>query len=310
MTTLIKTQCPKCDVYFDLSTELTDLLHHPSTQMRCAHCQHNFVVNEHLVVSADDRLFTSDALLTTEKKADDSWLEVLLHHHNNQDSENDDNPVNTADKYLNQSYFDDSTDNATSAVSQNITLQDPYQPILNFSLSNNDLSDNDQDTHSWKHEGTQRSIATLLWTAGCLVLVLSLFAQYVIFNLNTLLKNPEYSAYLTTVCAIAVCRLPSADLDAFVITDLSFDNSGIKAANKFMDVQATLENKSSDSQLFPSLKVSIYGGNSLLGEFIALPEDYLIGRQNQLAAGYGKPFKFTIPITASKVSEVIIEPIY
>ena len=268
MTTLIKTQCPKCDVYFDLSTELTDLLHNPSTQMRCAHCQHSFVINEHLVVSADDHLFASKPLSTAAKN------------------------------------------NAVSTVSQNVTLRNPYQPILSFSPLKNELLESYEETHSWKYEGAQRSIATLLWMAGCLVLVLSLFAQYVIFNLNTLLKNPEYSAHLTTVCAIAVCRLPSADLDAFAITDLSFETSEIKSDNKFMDVQAILENKSSNSQLFPSLKVSIYGSNSLLGEFIALPEDYLIGRQNQLVAGYGKPFMFTIPITASKVSEVIIEPIY
>lgn len=307
MTTLIKTQCPKCDVYFDLSTELTDLLHNPSTQMRCAHCQHSFVINEHLVVSADDHLFASKPLSTAAKNNDNSWLEVLLHSHNNQDHESNNNII---DKYLNDRYFDDSKNNAVSTVSQNVTLRNPYQPILSFSPLKNELSENYEETHSWKYEGAQRSIATLLWMAGCLVLVLSLFAQYVIFNLNTLLKNPEYSAHLTTVCAIAVCRLPSADLDAFAITDLSFETSEIKSDNKFMDVQAILENKSSNSQLFPSLKVSIYGSNSLLGEFIALPEDYLIGRQNQLVAGYGKPFMFTIPITASKVSEVIIEPIY
>ncbi len=310
MTTLIKTQCPNCDVYFDLSTELTDLLHHPSTQMRCAHCQHNFVINEHLVVSADNRLFTNDPSLNSKESADNSWLEVLLHNHNNHNSESDDNQVSIVDKYLNEPYFNESKDNAASTVSQNVTPKNSYKPISNFSLSKNELSDDYQEPHSWKYDEEQRSIATLLWMAGCLVLVLSLFAQYVIFNLNTLLKNPEYSAHLTKVCAIAVCRLPSADLDAFVITDLSFETSGIKAANKFTDIQATLENESSESQLFPSLKVSIYGGNSLLGEFIALPEDYLIGRQNQLTAGYGKPFMFTIPITATKVNEVIIKPIY
>ncbi len=154
------------------------------------------------------------------------------------------------------------------------------------------------------------SVATVLWTAGCMVLVLLLLAQYVIFNLNTLIKNPAYAERLQTVCSIAVCRLPSADLAALSITDLSYNKSQIKTSGDFSDIQLILNNQSMQAQLLPSVKVRIFGSNALIGEFIADPNDYLLTTQNQLAAKGLKPMMFTVPIASDEISRVIAEPIY
>lgn len=159
----------------------------------------------------------------------------------------------------------------------------------------------------------QTSIASLLWLAGCLVLMLLLFAQYVTFNLDTLIKNPMYADRLQSVCAISACSLPQANLDAFEISDIDVKPSQIKTGLGASDIQATLINQSSQAQLFPSLKVSIYDASNtdnLLGEFIASPTEYLLSPQRQLAGQYGQPVLFTIPLAARQIHHVTITPIY
>lgn len=157
---------------------------------------------------------------------------------------------------------------------------------------------------------TQTSVAALLWAMGCLVLVLLLFAQYVIFNLDTLIKNSVYAERLQTVCSIAACSLPSAELTTMTVTNLNHRPSQVNATSAFSDVQATLNNQSAQAQLLPSLKVSVYGPNALIGEFIAMPNDYLLSPQNQLIAEGRKPFMFTIPVANDQISNVTFTPIY
>ena len=156
----------------------------------------------------------------------------------------------------------------------------------------------------------RRSIASLLWTLGCLVLALLLFAQYVIFNLETLMKNPVHAERLQSVCAVAACSLPSADLTAFTITNLNHKSSKIKMDGKSSDVSATLNNQSAKAQLYPNIKVSVYGANDMIGEFIATPADYLLSKQSQLAANSSRNILFTIPVANRQIREVTISPLY
>lgn len=309
MTTLIKTQCPNCCLYFDLPIELTPLLNHPDTPMRCAHCQHNFIINEHLVVSANDSFSTSHNPLKSAQGEDNSWLEELLYNLNDDEELRRHKLLSATDKAVDK-YYNELSNSAPLAELPILTEKAPNNIASTLPYFQNKTPANSKQQTLWRQDEETRSIAMLLWIAGCLVLVLALFAQYVIFNLNTLLKNPDYAARLETVCTVAACSLPSAHLDAFIITDLSFGTSEIETSNNFTDIQATLENKSTHSQLLPSLKVTLYNDDSILGEFIALPEDYLIGRQQQLAAGYGKPFIFTTAISATQVSKVTIKAIY
>ena len=88
------------------------------------------------------------------------------------------------------------------------------------------------------------------------------------------------------MCDSGVPTTPSADLDALSSLTPYLEQSKIKAATAYSDVQATLSNQSAETQLVPSLRVSIYGSDALVGEFIALPEDYLMTRQSQLSDNY------------------------
>ena len=154
------------------------------------------------------------------------------------------------------------------------------------------------------------SVASVLWSLGCLVLALLLFAQYVIFNLETLVKDPVYAQRLHALCSIAACSLPNADLGALTVTDLNHQPSQIKVTGAFSDVSATLHNQSTKAQLYPNIKVSVYGTNNLIGEFIAAPNDYLLSKQNQLAADSGRQLLFTIPVANTNIREVTATPLY
>lgn len=156
----------------------------------------------------------------------------------------------------------------------------------------------------------KRSLALLLWTLGCLVLALLLFAQYVIFNLDNLVKNPTHAERLQKVCAIAVCSLPSANLAALSTSDITHQPSRIKTANTFSDISITLNNQSTQAQLLPHVKVSVYGTDALIGEFIAAPQDYLLSTQSQLGATSRKQLLFTIPVANAQIDKVNAEPIY
>ncbi|MDN3453695.1 MULTISPECIES: DUF3426 domain-containing protein [unclassified Psychrobacter] len=157
---------------------------------------------------------------------------------------------------------------------------------------------------------TTRSIASLLWMLGCLVLALLLAAQYVIFNLETLIKNPSYAQRLQAICAVAACSLPSADLAALTITKPHHKSSRIKAGGTFSDISATLGNGSTQAQIYPNIKVSVYGANDLIGEFIAAPNDYLLGKQGHLAANMDRTLLLTIPVANAQIREITMTALY
>lgn len=157
---------------------------------------------------------------------------------------------------------------------------------------------------------TTRSIASLLWVLGCLVLALLLVAQYVIFNLENLVKNPAYAQRLQSICSVAACSLPSADLSAFTINNTFHRSSQIKTAGTFSDIGATLSNGSPQAQLYPNVKISVYGKNEIIGEFIADPNDYLLGKQSQLAASTDRQLLFTIPVANAQIREITMTALY
>ena len=157
---------------------------------------------------------------------------------------------------------------------------------------------------------TTRSIASLLWILGCLVLALLLAAQYVIFNLENLVKNPAYAQRLQSICSVAACSLPSADLSALTINNTFYRSSQIKTAGTFSDIGATLSNGSLQSQLYPNVKISVYGKDEIIGEFIADPNDYLLGKQSQLVANTDRQLLFTIPVANAQIRDITMTALY
>lgn len=228
----------------------------------------------------------NDIHASVDRTTDNSWLEELLKEQNKRDEP-----------------LQDNTDLSQLLLDMGVPPKDENNTAEEYARK-------PQTQAKFAPASEKQSIASLLWTLGCLVLALLLFAQYVIFNLENLVKNPVYAERLQTICSIAACSLPSADLNAFKVTTPSHRSSQIEQTGAFSDVSATLNNQSAKAQLYPNLKVSVYGANDMIGEFIAAPEDYLLSKQSHLAANSGRQFLFTIPIANAQIREVTISPLY
>lgn len=228
----------------------------------------------------------NDIHANIDDNTDESWLEKLLKEQNqSEDTTKDQTDLSELLASMGVSIKDEDHTNVLRVKQQQ--AQDKFSPTP-----------------------ARRSIASLLWTLGCLVLILLLFAQYVIFNLDNLVKNPAHAERLQKVCAIAACSLPSANLAALSTSDTKHQPSRIKTASSFSDISVTLNNQSAQAQLLPHVKVSVYGDNALIGAFIAAPEDYLLSTQSQLGASSRKQLLFTVAVANAQISKVSVEPIY
>ncbi len=228
----------------------------------------------------------NDIHANIDSNADESWLEKLLKEQNqSEDAPKDETDLSQLLLSMGVSFKEEDSSNAAHA--KKMKAQDKFSPTA-----------------------ARRSIASLLWVFGCLVLALLLFAQYIIFNLDNLVKNPAHAERLQKICSIAACSLPSADLAALTINDIKHKPSQIKTANTFSDISVTLNNQSAQAQLYPHVKVSVYGSDALIGEFIAAPDKYLLSMQSQLGAESRRQLLFTIPVANTQISKVIINPVY
>lgn len=153
-------------------------------------------------------------------------------------------------------------------------------------------------------------IAKLFWIIGCLALGLLLFAQYVIFNVDNLVKDPGNATKLAKVCELANCSLPGADLQVLALTHINHRPSQIKSPSTHSDILAAIVNHSNIEQLYPNLKVSIYGDQGLIGEFVAGPEDYLTPAQRMIIGEQAKLIMFTVPVKDAKIDRIDIGTFY
>lgn len=234
---------------------------------------------------------TNDIHANVDTTADNAWLEALLKEENKDD-----------DSWQENTQRDD-TDLSQILANMGVPFKDEDK-------THEERVKKVQAQAKFAPSPARHSVASLLWTLGCAVLALLLLAQYVIFNLETLVKNPAHAERLQAICSVAACSLPSADLTALTITNINHKSSQIKTTGTHSDVSATLNNQSEKAQLYPNVKVSVYGKNDLIGEFIATPADYLLSKQSQLTANSRQQLLFTIPVGNAQIREVTINPLY
>ena len=382
MTTTIKTQCPHCHACSKVQqTQLNKV----NATVNCEQCHQSFLVNQHLIVTADTapspHAATDTATSTSNKAAAhnelihddlihddlidddlihdelihddmdigesetdlleydsldsmDAWLTQASHRNhtsNQQPSAAQTSPDSSAQAALSSAAandihanVDDNADNAWLEALLKEESQNTHKTPDNTDLSQIlqkmgvPFSDEEKSQNARVKEAqarfsptpARRSVASLLWTLGCLVLALLLLAQYVIFNIDTLVKDPAHAERLHRICSVAVCSLPSADLTALSISHITHQKSRINTTGAFSDVSATLYNQSTKAQLYPSVKVSVYGKDTIIGEFIAAPADYLLSKQKQLAANSQQQLLFTIPVANTQIRDVQITPLY
>lgn len=149
----------------------------------------------------------------------------------------------------------------------------------------------------------------IVWGLGSLLLIFLLAAQYIIFNINTLITSTTNAALLSTIChKIPACQLPLADTELIDVQMLALAHSSKQAGQT--DVVFTLTNTTDNHIIYPSVKVSLRSGNTILAQTLLTPTDYLEAGNNYLMPHQIKPIKLRIDFPKTKVQAANIELVY
>ncbi|WP_410472169.1 DUF3426 domain-containing protein [Faucicola mancuniensis] len=146
----------------------------------------------------------------------------------------------------------------------------------------------------------------LIWGLGSLLLIGLLGLQYVIFNLDSLLKDPEKAAKIHSLCAIVSCDLPIANVSMLKTETLNLAK-GTTAAQS--DVTFTITNTTDKKMIYPNLKISLRDSNDIKAQLVISPTQYL-DNDGYLMPGQIKPVKLRIDYPKNDVTQANIEPFY
>ncbi|OBX58100.1 hypothetical protein A9Z61_01675 [Moraxella osloensis] len=150
---------------------------------------------------------------------------------------------------------------------------------------------------------------SIVWGLGSLLLIFLLAAQYIIFNINTLITSKTNAAVLSNIChKIPACQLPIADTGLIDVQMLALAHSSKQAGQT--DMIFTLTNTTDNNIIYPSVKVSLRSGNTILAQTLLTPSHYLEAGNNYLMPHQIKPVKLRIDFPKTKVQAANIELIY
>ena len=150
---------------------------------------------------------------------------------------------------------------------------------------------------------------SIIWGLGSLLLVFLLAAQYIIFNIDTLITSKTNAAVLSNIChKIPACQLPIADTGLIDVQMLALAHSSKQAGQT--DMIFTLTNTTDNNIIYPSVKVSLRSGNTILAQTLLTPSHYLEAGNNYLMPHQIKPVKLRIDFPKTKVQAANIELIY
>ena len=149
----------------------------------------------------------------------------------------------------------------------------------------------------------------IVWGLGSLLLIFLLAAQYIIFNITTLITSTTNAALLSTIChKIPACQLPLANTELINVQMLALAHSSKQAGQT--DVVFTLTNTTDNNIIYPSVKVSLRSGNTILAQTLLTPSHYLEAGNNYLMPHQIKPIKLRIDFPKTKVQAANIELVY
>lgn len=149
----------------------------------------------------------------------------------------------------------------------------------------------------------------IVWGLGSLLLIFLLAAQYIIFNINTLITSTTNAALLSTIChKTPTCQLPLADTELIDVQMLKLAHPSKQAGQT--DVVFTLTNTTDNNIIYPSVKVSLRNGNTILAQTLLTPSHYLEAGNNYLMPHQIKPIKLRIDFPTTKVQAANIELVY
>ncbi len=116
-----------------------------------------------------------------------------------------------------------------------------------------------------------------LWLTAAALAVLGLAGQHLIFNFDTLARNPAYRPVLASLCEIAGCQIPGLDDIKQIRTSNLMVRSSSERRNTLV-VDVLITNRAKFQQAFPIMELVF---TDLSGKVVAgrhfKPEEYLAG---------------------------------
>lgn len=176
--------------------------------------------------------------------------------------------------------------------------QDEYQQKLDQRLSAQVASQSRVKTGSGM---------TAVWAIGSLLLGLALLVQYMLFNMNELVKDPSKAGHIATLCSIIQCKPPLADTNAIDVKTLSINSASDPQKS---DMILALKNTTQQNVLFPNLKVTLREGNATKAQFVLTPSQYTEANNVTMLSGQIQPLKLRIDYPKSKFEQANVDVFY
>lgn len=166
------------------------------------------------------------------------------------------------------------------------TRNPPPTSLFDFDEGELDLGPLGSDPRRNQYEqamaqvGQDRTNYFIKWTSLSLLLLLVLGGQYLVFNFQTLARDPGLRPFYKQACQLLSCELPSeSDIKVLKSTNLLVRSLDDQPGALLVDL--LLHNQGNQAQPFPRIQLTFRGlQDQLLAAGIFVPEDYL---QNGLA---------------------------
>lgn len=148
----------------------------------------------------------------------------------------------------------------------------------------------------------------LVWLLGSLLLAAALYLQYLVFNMNELVKDPSKASQVATLCSMVGCHPPLANEQAINVNTLTI-NPTKGDANK-TDLVLTVKNTTQEMVLYPNLKFTLRQGNETKSQFVLTPSQYVDANTTSMVAGEIRPVKLRIDYPRDKFEQANIDVFY
>ena len=255
--------------------------------------------NSKVLISDEDAVEAIDLAQDNETLGDEqAWLLSLMAQADDNEAADDAGAKRGMDGVFNTDIFDQIPIDTRSEQQADLLA---YQQKIDERLS--------QQVSSQQLANAKIFNMSIIWGLGSLLLVFLLAAQYIIFNIDTLITSKANAAVLSNIChKIPACQLPIADTGLIDVQMLALAHSS-KLAGK-TDLVFTLTNTTDNNIVYPSVKVSLRSGNTILAQTLLTPSHYLEAGNNYLMPHQIKPVKLRIDFPKTKVQAANIELIY
>jgi predicted Zn finger-like uncharacterized protein len=152
---------------------------------------------------------------------------------------------------------------------------------------------------------------TLGWLIVSLVMMALLFGQYIFFNFDQLAANPRYQPMMHKACLKFGCDVPLIDISQIRINKINAArySADPTVATKFT---ATMTNNATESQPFPTIRLTILKNGQVHAGRVLHPSEYLeSGYNSQLRIFSKHPVKieFVVKIAREEIPKYVLDPV-